>query len=584
MTSTSPLLLRYDLHEWLFTLHNAIEAFKTKQRKAEERRRMPLRLRANTAEAIAVLPPPSSDSGSLRTITPTRRAPPVPPSAATGQNSSSPRRKPVRPAPVAPRGRSNSQTHPMSPMSSVSSTPGMSGAKEETPPPAYPDPITASPIHSQEMRGNGGSPRMFEHPVLDLEISHTDRDAFHRELSCPEGSEIAGGPRSLHQHSASDTLLLMHQNSASLPDLINCEGVVRASVGVVTQEGLAGEGIGGAMRQRSVSESRHTRHLSLTGHEDIHAKRPPRDKKKRSARRNGSIKLRSRSPPNLPPPPPPAVEMGELQEQSEEVTTTDRQTSSELVERKLTDLSLHPSPASAQHSGDLASQSGSSIGFSEVMNTISNIDHELDEIDVVSPVKPSVPAPQRSNGVTEQLVANELAGREASDNFNEEEWLCDVPDEATPISPNRPTPEGGPQSAEEDSETEPHVGKTQNASKKFVPADKLVSSGFIPAATIESIRPPTDAQLTSETQAKPAKGKHRVMFKEEVEDIPSYEPRVDREPNANEEEEVSELIWLCGMQNLTLSRLIGTFVNAYEHASKTHRTFWPVSLVQIKLN
>lgn len=421
----------------------------------------------------------------------------------------------------------------------------MGGARDETPPPAYPDSSTVSPGISQEVRGNGENPGMFEHPVMDLEISQTDRDEFHHQLSCPQGSEISEVPRP--KHSVSDTLLLMHQNSASLPDLINCEGVTRANVGVATQEGLSGEGIDGPIRQRSVSESRHTRHLSLTGHEDIHAKRQPRDKKKRSARRNGSIKLRSRSPPNLPPPPPPAAGMGELQEQTEEAATTGRQTFSELVEWKNTDLSLLPPPA--QQSGDLASQSGSSVGFSEVMNTISNIDHELDEI-AVSPVKPSIPAPRRTDGAKEQQDENELAVGEADNDFNEEEWLCDVPYEATPISPNRPTPEGGPQSAEEDSETELNVSKIQKASlshpQHFVPANKLVSGGFIPAAVIETTMPTTDTQSTSDPQAKPAKGKHRVMFKEEVEDIPSYEPRVDQEADANED--VSALIIVTAVQ------------------------------------
>ena len=314
---------------------------------------------------------------------------------------------------------------------------------------------------------------------MDLDISHTDREEFHHQLSLSRETEQREVPRPLHHHSASDTLLLMHQNSASLPDLINCEGVGRASVGVATEEGVAGVV---TIRQRSMSEARHTRHLSLTGNEDIHAKRPPRDKKKRSARRNGSIKLRSRSPPNLPPPPPPPVEMGELQEHGEETNATDKQTSSKAVEQNHMDGDLQPPPVQHGVSGELTSQSSSaSVGFSEVMNTISNIDHELDEI-TVSPVKPSIPVPQRSTDATAQRT--EFTVGEASENFNEEEWLCDVPDETAPISPNRPTPEGGPQSADEDSGSEPKVPRPQQPDS-FVPADELVSGGFIPAAVVE---------------------------------------------------------------------------------------------------
>ena len=350
------------------------------------------------------------------------------------------------------------------------------------------------------------------HPVMDLNISNSEQDELHRELSLPRREEPS---RSVRPHSASDTLLLMHQNSASLPDLMSCEGNIGTNLGVAVG-GVASEERG-AIRLRSVSESRHTRHLSLIGNEDIHAKRQPRDKKKRAARRNGSIKLRSRSPPNMPPPPPPP--MGELHEDSEEPTI------SEVDQRShMTDLA--PPPVHNGVGGDLTSQSSSvSVGFSEVMNTISNIDHELDGIGI-SPIKPSIPVPKRTTGLMAQGGAEFTVGEE---DFNEEEWLCDGPDETIPLSPNRPTPEGGPQSAEEDSEAE--AAARESRKDGFVPADQLVSSGFIPASAIDS--------TTSDFPGKSAKGKHRVMFKEEVEDIPNnYEPRVDHE----EHEEVREVV------------------------------------------
>ena len=524
---------------------------------------MPQRLRANTVDSINVPPPPPSDTGttsSLRTLTPTRRAPPAPPvaqaaAAATGKTSSSPRRKPVRPAPVAPGARrSRSQTQPLlSPTSSTSQEGvGPVAMVLESPPPSYSDASSGTP---QEVGGVMDSLGSGVHPVLDLDI-HTEQDDTEQEVRYQHGNE--GRVRSLRPQSASDTLLLMHQNSASLPDLMNCDDqeVGMANEGVVS-EGMAGEGKGrGSHLQRSASgasQSRHTRHLSLIRNEDIQAnlKQTPRDhRKKRSSRRNGSIKLRSRSPPNMPPPPPPTSSVEE--DSSKHQEATNRQTSGTEPRQQLqkqddqvdAGLSLHPlPPPTVQNgiSGELPSQSSSSsVGFSEVMNTISNIDHELDDI-VITPTKPSIPAPQRNASMQVHIAQGQdvnfaVGGGESSrggvkEDFNEEEWLCDIPDsETTPISPTtRPAPDGGPPSAEEDSETEPAQKKSTNQvqaqHESFISADQLVSGGFLPAATIE---------MTSDPGPKSGKSKHRVMFKEEVEDIPNYEPRVDQEVGREE--------------------------------------------------
>ena len=512
---------------------------------------MPQRLRANTVDSINVPPPPPSDTGttgSIRTLTPTRRAPPAPPvaqaAAVTGKTSSSPRRKPVRPAPVAPGAKRNrSQTQPLLSPTSLTSQEGVGSVAMvfESPPPSYSDASSGTP---QEAGGAMDSLGSGVHPVMDLDI-HTEQDDVEQEVRYHHGNE--GGARSLRPQSASDTLLLMHQNSASLPDLMNCDDqeVGMANKGMVT-EGVAGEGRSrGSHLQRSASgssQTRHTRHLSLIGHEDMRAnlKQPPRDhRKKRSSRRNGSIKLRSRSPPNMPPPPPPTTVEEDSIEREE---ATNRQTSSgaesKQQQQKQDDqmdfglnLQLHPLPMQNGVSGELPSQSSSSsVGFSEVMNTISNIDHELDDI-VMTPTKPSVPAPQRSvSNTSAQLkqgqAVNFAVGGGVKDDFNEEEWLCDVPDnETTPISPtNRPAPDGGPPSAEEDSETEPAQKKSTNQRQaqheSFVSADQLISGGFLPVAALE---------MTSDPGPKSGKSKHRVMFKEEVEDIPNYEPRVDKE-------------------------------------------------------
>lgn len=511
---------------------------------------MPQRLRANTVDSINVPPPPPSDTSttsSLRTLTPTRRAPPAPPvaqaaAAATNKSSSaSPRRKPVRPAPIAPGARKNrSQTQPLiSPPSSASQEGvGPVAMVLESPPPLYSDASSDTP---QDMGGVMDSLGSGIHPVMDLDI-HTEQDDSEHDVRHHHGNK--GVVRSLRPQSASDTFLLMHQNSASLPDLINCDDqeVSVADGGVVT-DGVAGEGRGRASHlQRTASgasQTRHTRHLSLIGNEDIRAnlKQQPRDhRKKRSSRRNGSIKLRSRSPPNMPPPPPPdTVEEDGSERSSQEATNG--QVSSSLgpegaePKRQQQDdqmdfgLNLQSPPLQNGVSGELPSQSSSSsVGFSEVMNTISNIDHELDDI-AITPTKPSIPAPKRNTSIQGMNFA--MGGGEGvKDDFNEEEWLCDVPDsETTPISPtNRPAPDGGPPSAEEDSETEPAQKKSTNQKQaqhdSFVSADQLVSGGFLPAATVE---------MTSDPGPKSGKSKHRVMFKEEVEDIPNYEPRVDQE-------------------------------------------------------
>ena len=510
---------------------------------------MPQRLRANTVDSIQVPPPPPSDTGtsSSRNLTPTRRAPPAPPVGAAGKTSSSTRRKPVRPAPVAPgTRRKHSQTQPILSPTSLTSHEGVGPVAMvlEFPPPSYSDASSGTPVHSQEVGGVMDSLGSGVHPIMDLNI-HTEQDDFEHEMRYHHDNE--GGARSLRPQSVSDTFLLMHQNSASLPDLMNCDGVEVGVTngGVVTEGVVAGEGRNrGSHLQRSASgasQSRHTRHLSLIGTEDIQAaKQPPRDhRKKRSSRRNGSIKLRSRSPPNMPPPPPP-------QEDSDETLATNGQISlgaeQNQPQRDQTDFGLHVPPMQNGVSGELPSQSSSSsVGFSEVMNTISNIDHELDDM-TITPTQPSIPAPQRSvsgSGNTTQVHQGVNfavgGGRDGGmkDDFNEEEWLCDAPNDTTPISPNRPAPEGGPPSAEEDSETEPIQKKTTNqitsqqqAHDSFVPAEQLVSSGFISAAAVNTtfdLDPP-----------KAGKGKHRVMFKEEVEDIPSYEPRVDREVNGEE--------------------------------------------------
>ena len=158
-------------------------------------------------------------------------------------------------------------------------------------------------------------------------------------------------PSPVHQRSVSDTsVLLWRTNSASLPEL--------ADVPSSASPEPVSDTVEGARQQISQPESptkkyrtKHTRHLSLLGDSSGHKR-----KKRRS-------QIRSRSPPSYPPPPPPA------DEGSEEERERDPQ-------RK------------------------DSLGFSKVMQTISSIDHELQEMGGVAgtTVTPNISPPMRFRG------------------------------------------------------------------------------------------------------------------------------------------------------------------------------------------
>ena len=148
---------------------------------------------------------------------------------------------------------------------------------------------------------------------------------------------------------------------------------------------------------------RHTRHHSLTITEI-------KSKKKRSSRRQGSIKLRSRSPPELPPPPPPEGE----------------------IPASPTPLGEPP-----QANDGLESEpSAASLGFSGVMDALSDIEQQIDQMsDEFSP-KPTIPAPVRGGSASEPQATFQFSmirtpspvpEQPEADNFNEEEWLCDDP-------------------------------------------------------------------------------------------------------------------------------------------------------------
>ena len=73
---------RYDLHEWLFTLHNALEAFQKRQLRAKARETQRQRASSTSSSSHG-----TTSTGGTPQLTPMRRAPPPPP----GTNNKPPR-------------------------------------------------------------------------------------------------------------------------------------------------------------------------------------------------------------------------------------------------------------------------------------------------------------------------------------------------------------------------------------------------------------------------------------------------------------------------------------------------------------
>lgn len=185
-----------------------------------------------------------------------------------------------------------------------------------------------------------------QHPVLDLDI--TQLEEGQREDQVEEAREEEEGaeeerflhearrgdsvqqpinlrpPPPIHQRSVSDTsVLLCRTNSSSLPELADHTNSASPEPVADTVEEAKQQIESPTKRFRT----KHTRHLSLLNGRD--GKR----KKRRS-------QYRCRSPPNYPPPPPPANEDSDNEETSQ----------------------------------------NDALGFSKVMETISSIDQELQEM------------------------------------------------------------------------------------------------------------------------------------------------------------------------------------------------------------
>ncbi len=306
--------------------------------------------------------------------------------------------------------------------------------------------------------------------IIDLDISQTDQD-HSPSLNEDKPTSIA------HARSSSDSLIV-RTLSNSLNDLTSQS----------TSPEVEGEEprVQPPRSPRASGRGGHTRHLSLLGGSPHKSGGGGRNKKK--PKRGGSIKQRSRSPPNLPPPPPPPPpsEPTDAQQQLAEGGEEDH----------------HLSPSSGAGAGlSHATSSTASLGFSQVLNTISTIDQELDQMagQFITP-----PQPSEEGGVDPSSFGNypggqEVEGQEVTSDFHfeEDEWLCDIPPQ-----------DMGSHNA--------HVMRS---------GDQVVTSNYAPISKLTNEAP-------SFEQDQPLKVKPRVMFKDEVEAIPNYEPRVDDESSA----------------------------------------------------
>lgn len=539
-------LCRYDLHEWLFTLHNGLENFKKKLQKAQERRQSEHRAegeqprsRTNTAESQQPRPRASTaeregqhlkPSATAGHTPPYRRAPPPPrerpqrrkpnredgavanASANGGEkhDTSSPRRKPVRPAPVLPgRPRQNSTSGggPGLSQEVPLSQNNLFGNEVTTPT------VLSLPSHSYSPAGAGrdrtlsqegygtlesdregyGTMESGQHVIMDLNISQNDRD--------PLSSDAEDMLSPIHARSASDSLVLMQQVSSSLPEMLD-------EAGNSTSPETVEEGAEQKKKSKNDDLStknpghgfKHTRHLSLLGGSKKEVRGGHAGRSRKKPRRGGSMKQRSRSPPNLPPPPPPPTDFGM------------ERSSSSSQDQDLGNKGLSNTPAST-----------ASLGFSEVLNTISDIDQQLDHLTesftttntIITPSQPPsrAPPPPPTEMVTATLTFGQAdlgpspvpqapspvaEAQHENEDFCEEEWMCDGP----------PNEDDQPDSSSRSGDTRP-------------PDQEIL--------IITPPRPPVRVSSNGTSAEKPSKKQHRVMFKEEVEDIPNYEPRVDQQ-------------------------------------------------------
>lgn len=512
-------LSRYDLHEWLYTLHHAQENFKKKMQKLKLKREQQElqqqqvalnqqlqqqqqgRRQSTGDEATPTATAQFKPSATAGRTPPFRRAPPPPRKlpkreeggqqasttataegvAAVGDStpaSSSPRRRPTRPAPTPPEGKRRHSSSSGGPARSSQDTPTSPGQQGTTPPHQYTNMIVFasngmvgdSPESGQVDRfGTLDSNHSGHHMVVDLDISQTDREHFE------EGSPVPA----VHARSSSDSLVLMQTCSNSLPDLTEDTAAKGNNISSSSPRG-----------ERALGGIHHTRHLSLIHSSKEAAQMSVIRKKKRKT--NGSLKQRSRSPPNLPPPPPPPMENA--------VTPPMNNIAREQPDGGSDDPSALPN----------------SVNNRGIVRAIASLDQQLEEMSHQFSTFKSADPQQQQIGTNSTSFASSNFGPspvpEEASRFYEDEWLCDSP---VPAQQGTPSSSGVAVSPL-DSDIGPSPQQVPDTARYLANGDSVPVS--------------TDSE-------KLTKAKHRVMFKEEVEDIPLYEPHVDLESTSPEEQE-----------------------------------------------
>ena len=435
-----------------------------------------------------------------------------------------------------------------------------------------------------------------QHPVMDLDLTNHNPEAESDRLDTAE-EETEEHTLPLHFLQESDhTPSMLEERTHSMPELNKHDGSTSPEVEpLICQDESQLPPPRMALSQDTPTNGRgHTRHLSLVGVKHF--------RKKRSSRRQGSVKMsRSRSPPNLPPPPPPPVEKEEEREEEDH-------------QRSLTPMSP-PIPEEEAPSGSDSADghslmpqpdghglmpqlvSSTSLGFTEVMNTILDIDQQLDQLTVLGPAilsptqaKPSVAIPKRpppppgySSSSGNQNSGTETGSEEldfsclddggfdslsgssgeykideikAEPRFSSSERSTGVAEQVVP------PPSGGwitleaRASLEQKPPPVTSIKVEQDVREELLdknlslsaPHDKPVPSrisfedeeeeeeeGAVGAGERPLARDEQAVKHLPKLDNREKRHK-QVMFREEVEAIPRYEPRVDKEVDPTEEE------------------------------------------------
>ena len=345
-------------------LHNTLEGFHHRMERVKVRLEQKQRALSTSSVASDSVHTPTTPQ-SVSEATPTTKTVSLPVTTSTGcPGSSCPR--PRRPAPIAP-------CRAQEPPRETDQTGFPYQYSQEGPFFGSTSLIATAPFHTTMESGQ----------VFDLDITQTEEPLREEPEAVVEGEREGEGegegegeetvgqlgyfqdaqiryhqqssnarPVPIHQRSVSDTsVLLCRTNSSSLPELDDHNSSASPDPVADTVEGARQQ-----ISQESPTKFRtkHTRHLSLLN------RRQAKRKKRRS-------QYRCRSPPNYPPPPPPM--------------NGDSDNEEDMIEE------------------------GQGLDFSKVMQTISSIDQELQEMGGVSgnDVTPNISPPMRFRAVDSQV-------------------------------------------------------------------------------------------------------------------------------------------------------------------------------------